>query len=70
MVHVDEIHAVRSALRRKIGTDLRAELSDAMAENDVHEAFAPTAEQAGRRALRNAALAYLTADKGDEAAKA
>jgi len=68
IVHVDEIHAVRTALRQKIGADLRAELRETMAGNEVREAFAPTAEQAGRRALRNAALAYLTVDHGPEAA--
>lgn len=68
VVHVDEIHAIRSALRRKIGADLRDELVQVMNQNEVREAFAPTAEQAGRRALRNAALAYLTADYGKEAA--
>ncbi len=67
-VLVDEIHAVRTALRQKIGADLRAELRETMAGNEVREAFAPTAEQAGRRALRNTALAYLTVDHGPEAA--
>jgi len=69
VVHVDEIHAVRAALWRKIGADLKAEFQTVMAANEVREPFAPTAEQAGRRALRNAALAYLTADYGPAAAK-
>ncbi|WP_425406449.1 aminopeptidase N [Hwanghaeella sp.] len=69
VVHVDEIHAVRSELRRKIGSDLKAELQEVMAANEVREAFSPTAEQAGRRALRNVALAYLTADYGPAAAR-
>lgn len=68
VVHVDEIHAVRGKLRKKIGTDLRSDLQKVMETCEVKEAFAPTAEQAGRRALRNTALGYLTADRDAEAA--
>jgi len=62
VVHVDEIHAVRRRLRRTIGSALAAEFRQAYEDSTVIGAFEPSAEQAGLRALRNAALAYLTAE--------
>ncbi len=60
-VAIDEIHAARTALRRAIGEALRDDL------NVIYDGFAgigaydPGADSAGRRALRNVALAYLGA---------
>ncbi|MDJ0685038.1 MAG: aminopeptidase N [Alphaproteobacteria bacterium] len=68
VVQVDAIHQARLALRRAIGAALAEDLARTYAENAVEGAFAPTAEQAGKRALRNAALSYLCA-AGDGDAK-
>ncbi len=68
VVHVDEIHAVRARLRRTIGTALAAEFRQAYEESTVRGAFEPSAGQAGLRALRNTALAYLTAERDAAAA--
>ncbi len=60
-VPVEEIHEARIALRRAIGDTLWDDLiriHDAMAQTG---AFDPSAEAAGQRALRNAALSYLVA---------
>ncbi|MCW4113885.1 aminopeptidase N [Aurantimonas sp. MSK8Z-1] len=63
-VDPDAVHAARTALLGQIGThdadlfaDLRERLSDA-------GAFSPDAASAGRRALRNVALGYLSAAEG------
>ena len=61
VVLVDEIHAVRRTFRRLVGDGLRDVFERVYAENAVSEPFQPTADQAGRRALRNVALSYLTA---------
>ncbi len=59
VVLVDEIHEARMLLRKLIRSELSGLLQDVYDANRVSEPFAPTAEQAGRRALRNNALAYL-----------
>lgn len=59
VVLVDEIHAARMQLRKLIRSELSDLLQETYDANKVTEPFAPTAEQAGRRALRNIALAYL-----------
>ncbi|WP_341364362.1 aminopeptidase N [Thalassospira sp. SN3W] len=57
----DAIHQVRNALRKRIGSDLRAEFGNAYHQNASNAAFTPDAESAGQRALRATALAYLVA---------
>ncbi|UKV12700.1 aminopeptidase N [Thalassospiraceae bacterium SW-3-3] len=57
----EAIHQVRNALRKRIGSDLRAEFGNAYHQNASNAAFAPDAESAGQRALRATALSYLVA---------
>lgn len=57
----DAIHQVRNALRKRIGSDLRAEFGNAYHQNASNAAFTPDAESAGQRALRATALSYLVA---------
>ncbi len=62
----DAIHQVRNALRRRIGSDLRAEFGNAYHQNASNAAFTPDAESAGQRALRATALSYLVASGDGE----
>jgi aminopeptidase N len=55
------IHAARGALRARMAAHLEVELLDLHARLQEPEAFSPDAEQAGRRALRNAALELMAA---------
>ena len=55
------IHAARNWLRREVARKLHSELSDLYAENKVSGPYSPEAADAGKRALRNAALAMLSA---------
>jgi aminopeptidase N len=67
-VAVDEIHEARTRLRRAIGAELRETfqwLHDGMSSEGPYD---PGAEAAGRRSLRNAALAYLCAEDTTAAA--
>jgi len=57
----DAIHQVRNALRKRIGSGLRAEFGNAYHQNASNAAFTPDAESAGQRALRATALSYLVA---------
>jgi aminopeptidase N len=61
VVDVDGIHAARSLVRRRIGSALRAPLLAAYAANRDDGPFQVTPAAIGRRALKNAALAYLMA---------
>jgi aminopeptidase N len=54
------IHLARKALRKAIGTSLNAVLVDIYQRYEVKGPYSPAAEFASRRALRNAALGYLT----------
>jgi aminopeptidase N len=56
----EAIHAARTSLIEAIAHQNRPELQDLYAGLKTNEPFAPTAEQAGRRALRNACLRFLT----------
>ncbi len=69
MVDPEAIRAARQFVRRELGRRLAAELKRAYEENDVPGPYAPTPAAAGRRALRNLALAYRV-DSGDEEALA
>ncbi len=68
IVPVETIHAVRQGLRLQIGTELRDIWENLYDQMQVEEPFEPSAAQAGKRALRNTALAYLTAAGDTEAA--
>ena len=59
IVDPDALHAARNGLRRQLAEQLASELAALYNELTVHEAYAPSSEQAGRRALRNLCLAYL-----------
>jgi aminopeptidase N len=54
------IHQARKALRKAIGTSLKDKLLDLYTRYEVKGPYSPAAEFASRRALRNAALGYLT----------
>jgi aminopeptidase N len=55
------IHAARAALRARMAAHLDADLLDLHARLQELEPFSPDAAQAGRRALRNAALGLMAA---------
>jgi len=59
VVAPDALHAARNGLRRHLAETLEGELSGLYAALAVHEPYAPSSEQAGRRALRNVCLGYL-----------
>jgi aminopeptidase N len=54
------IHLAHKSLRKAIGSSLHAILLDTYKRYEVKGAYSPAAEFASRRALRNAALGYLT----------
>jgi len=54
------IHTARKGLRKAIGTALSEKLLETYRRYEVKGAYSPAPEPAGKRALRNAALAYLT----------
>ncbi|MBT5812330.1 MAG: aminopeptidase N [Rhodospirillaceae bacterium] len=58
-VDVDAIHAAREGLRRAIAERLNAKLTQLYHDNASNQTYAPDAESAGRRRLRNTALSYL-----------
>ena len=59
VVDPDALHAARNALRRHLAEELEGEFSGLYAALAVSEPYAPTSEQAGKRALRNVCLGYL-----------
>jgi aminopeptidase N len=58
------IYKARLHLRKAIGTMLHGALADIYERYAVKGAYAPSPEQVGRRALRNAALGYLACRGG------
>jgi aminopeptidase N len=54
------IHQARKGLRKAIGTALHAKLVDIYKRHEIKGPYSPAPEVASRRALRNAALGYLT----------
>jgi aminopeptidase N len=54
------IHQARKALRKAIGSALKDKLLELYTRYEVKGPYSPAAEFASRRALRNAALGYLT----------
>jgi aminopeptidase N len=67
----EAIHAARTGLIRAVAAAHRAEFERLYDSLDGGGRFSPDAASAGRRALRNACLRYLTAaDDGEAAARA
>ncbi len=58
-VNPEALHAARNALRRHLAEQLEGEFAGLYAALAPNAPYAPTSEQAGRRALRNVCLAYL-----------
>jgi aminopeptidase N len=58
------IHKARKALRQAIGVQLQPTFEQLYKRNEVKGPYSPAPEAAGRRALRNAALAYIAARPG------
>jgi aminopeptidase N len=58
-IYVDAIHRVREFVRQSIANALESELAATYHRLTETQAYAPQAEQIGRRALRNCALSYL-----------
>jgi aminopeptidase N len=63
----DAIHAARMTLIGSVARANEDTLQDLYAGLNSNEPFSPDAGQAGRRALRNACLRYLTAQDGPKA---
>ena len=58
----DAIHLARETLRKALAATYRGKLHEIYANLKSNEPFTPDAASAGRRALRNACLRYLTAE--------
>ncbi len=61
------IHIAREHLKASLADQLKTELETVYFSNDVNEVFSPAAPAAGRRALRNTAMAYLASGTGGPA---
>jgi aminopeptidase N len=59
VVDPDALHAARNALRRHLAEQLEGEFTGLYAALSPNAPYAPSSEQAGRRALRNLCLGYL-----------
>ncbi|MCW5772626.1 MAG: aminopeptidase N [Rhodospirillaceae bacterium] len=68
VIDVEAVHAARQALRRAIAAALAADFARLYAGTRDTGPYSPDAAAAGRRALRNMALAYLSARVGDDPA--
>jgi aminopeptidase N len=62
IIDVEGVHWAREALRRQIADALGDELRRVYHAHQERGTYSPDAAQAGRRALKNAALAYLAAE--------
>jgi aminopeptidase N len=60
LIDPQSLHRARRALRRYLAQALRTELLEAYQKNHTHGAYRPDPVPAGRRALRNNALGYLS----------
>ena len=60
------IHLARQFMRRVIGLALRDELLAQYEANQTPGEYSPDAVSAGRRGLKNLALAYMAAEPGDD----
>ncbi|MBL4720079.1 MAG: aminopeptidase N [Alphaproteobacteria bacterium] len=61
IVDVDAIHSAREGLRVEIAEQLTDSMTRLYHDNASNQTYAPDASSAGRRRLRNTALAYLAA---------
>jgi len=68
-IDVEAVHAARTALQREVARTLREPLRRVYEANRSDEPFSPDAAAAGRRALRGAALTYLSALAGEDPAE-
>jgi aminopeptidase N len=59
IVDPDALHAARNALRKHLAEQLEGEFAGLYAALAPTAAYAPSSEQAGRRALRNLCLGYI-----------
>ncbi|MBT9520076.1 MAG: DUF3458 domain-containing protein, partial [Dechloromonas sp.] len=59
IVDPDALHAARNALRKHLAEQLKTEFFDLYTTLAPTAAYAPSSEQAGRRALRNLCLGYI-----------
>jgi aminopeptidase N len=59
VVDPDALHAARNGLRRHLAEQLEGDFFSLYKALTVQEAYAPSSEQAGHRALRNLCLSYL-----------
>jgi aminopeptidase N len=59
VVHPQAIHTARQFMRQAIGTALKDELLETYRSNATPGPYSPDAASAGKRGLRNLALAYL-----------
>ncbi len=66
VVNPMSIHLARQFMRANIGARLRAELLAQYAANATPGEYSPDALSAGKRALKNLCLAYLTAAQDEE----
>ena len=69
VVHPQAIHSARQFMRHAIGTALRAELLQVYGANATPGPYSPDAISAGKRGLKNVALAYLLVQANAEAVK-
>jgi len=60
IVDPDALHAARNALRKHLAEQLEGEFAGLYAALAPNAPYAPSSEQAGRRALRNLCLGYLS----------
>jgi aminopeptidase N len=61
VIDVESIHEARELLRTEIASALESDLRRVYAANRITEPYSPDEAQAGRRALKSTALAYLSA---------
>ena len=67
VVNPQAIHLARQFVRRIIGVALRKELLAQYTANETPGAYSPDAVSAGKRGLKNLALAYMAAEPDDAA---
>lgn len=67
VIDVEAIHRARNAVRIAVAGRFRDQFTAIVTSAKDEEVFAPTAEQAAERALKNAALAYIGTLGDDEA---
>ncbi|NHZ32210.1 aminopeptidase N [Massilia rubra] len=66
VVNPQAIHQARQFMRRTVGEALRVELRAQYDANQTPGAYSPDALSAGRRGLKNLALAYLASTSGED----